>query len=343
MQVDENPPPNKGGRGSAVLQTSTRSSYPIMETPQSPARPLTGKSSNQEAQSTTPKQPPPSKSSAFDIISRTIADSAQAKPTTRTSVSFASLPTHETAKLLETTETPPSAGLQPTRQTPDQYVRQLNISALPVNTFRALSGGDDLGKETSALARQQVLTIEADKLPRFAFTFRLSKVQSAAPIPAAVPPSAGFTGWGSGMKPQIAKNDDMWECSLCLCKSPSTSTKCDVCTEPRPTVKAVPSTASVGFTGWGSGNPLPPTSTDQWTCSLCMCKSANTSTKCEVCETPRPGNLPTVPKVANVGFTGWGAGVSGNVKPASTWTCSTCLLQSKDTSSKCEVCGADRV
>ncbi|KAJ9119570.1 hypothetical protein QFC22_003279 [Naganishia vaughanmartiniae] len=321
MQVDESPPVNKASRTSATAPpTPARSSYPILERLQSPVK---DKPSYQEAQSTTPKQPPPARSSAFDIISRTIAASAEPEQKARTHVSFALLPSSEPAKLPESSEIPSSSKHQPSSESPDELVRRLDVSALPVNTFRSLAGAEDLGKNISALARQQALTTKPEKLPQFTFTFRMSQIPTATP--ADLPTSTGFTGWGSGMTPQAGKSNDMWECSTCLCKSPSTSTKCDVCTEPRPVVKVAAPTTSVGFTGWGSGAAPATSSTDQWTCSTCMCKSANTSTKCEVCESPRPGGLPTVPKVANVGFTGWGAGV-----------------QSKETSSKCEVCGADR-
>jgi hypothetical protein len=341
MQVDESPLLKKANRESVATPTPARSSYTILERPQSPVKPPTSKFHNQEPQSTTPKQPPPVKSSAFDIISRTIAASAQTEQTTRTSVSFASLPTSEPPKLPAQSDKLSSAKHQPTSLTPEELVRGLNVSALPVNTFRSLTGGDDLGKDTSALARQQALTIKSDKLPRFTFTFRMPEAQTATARLLPIPPTTGFTGWGAGMTPQAGKSNDMWQCSTCMCKSASTSTKCDVCGEPKPSVKVVPSTASVGFTGWGAGILPPPTSTDKWECSTCLCKSADTSTKCDVCETPRPG-VPTLPKVANVGFTGWGVGAQEQVKPASTWTCSTCMLQSKETSSKCEVCGADR-
>ncbi|KAJ9094419.1 hypothetical protein QFC21_005958 [Naganishia friedmannii] len=341
MQVDESPIPRNSSRASASSTAPTRSSYSILERPQSPVKPPVGKSFSQDAQSTTPKQPPSTKSSAFDIISRTIAASAPTEQTPRTSVSFASLPTSEPAKLPEQSEILTSANQQPKIQTPDELVRRLDASALPVNTFRSLTGGEDLGKDTSALARQQALTTKSDKLPRFTFTFRMSETSTATATFAAAPPSTGFTGWGSGMTPQAGKGgNDMWECSTCMCKSPLTSTKCDVCSEPQPAAKVALSTASVGFTGWGSGAAPPSTSTDQWTCSLCMCKTASTSTKCEVCEAPRADGAAVLPKAAHVGFTGWGAGAQDKVKPASTWTCSTCQLQSKDSSSKCEMLDA---
>lgn len=335
MQVDESPSMSSRMKRTETPQATPRSSYPILARQQSPSK--TPSSSSATTQTTTPRQPPPSKFSAFDIISRTIASSAEPEKKARPSVSFAATSSPKPTPVAEVSEKAPESETAKPKQTPEETVKKLDVGALPVSTFRSLANVVDLGKTTSALARQQALAKSLDQLPTFTFTF---KMPSKSTPDAAAPSSMGFTGWGSGITPQAASGD-MWECSTCMCKSKATSTKCDVCETPKPAAKPVSAAPNVGFTGWGAGAQVLKSSLDEWKCDTCMCQSKATSTKCDVCSTPRPGEAPA-PKVATTGFTGWGTGMQEKAKSSGTWTCSLCSCQSKESSVKCDVCGTPR-
>lgn len=336
MQVDESPSTSSRPRKTVAPQSTPRSSYPILARPKSPAK--TQPSPSVESQATAPRHPPPSKSSAFDIISRTIASSAEPEKTARPSVSLAPIssvkpPSSAAEKRALATETE----TVPTKQTPEDIVKKLDAGALPVSTFRSLANVVDLGTSTSALARQQALAKSVDQLPTFTFAFKLSH---ATPTSAAVPPTTGFTGWGTGMTPKTTTSDT-WQCSTCMCQSKATSTKCDVCETPKPASKPVSATPNTGFTGWGAGALKSTAASDEWTCNTCDCRSKATSTKCDVCNTARPDAAPA-PTIASTGFTGWGSGMQEKVKSAGTWTCGLCSCQSKESSTKCDVCGTPR-
>jgi hypothetical protein len=333
MQVDESPAPSPAKQKEAEPKTQ-RTSYPILPRPESPAK----KHPSSQEETTTPKQPPPSRFSAFDIISRTLASSAEPEKT-RMSVLFSAPSPAEQSAVPEQHKQPAKTSAPPVPETPEDIVKKLDAGALPVSTFRSLASTPDLGKDSSALSRQQSLETPVEKLPKFTFTFKLPATSTAPPASASSAPTTAFTGWGAGAAPEAS--NDMWECTTCMCKSKPTSTKCDVCETPRPAVKPASTVPNTGFTGWGAGAAVPTTASDEWTCSVCMCKSKAASTKCDVCETPRPSGKPA-PSTVNTGFTGWGAGAQSQAKSSGTWTCSVCGLQSKETSTKCDVCDSPR-
>lgn len=334
MQVDESPAvsPAKEKEPEATTQRPGES----VSRPKSPAK----KQPSPPGETTTPKQPPPSKFSAFDIISRTIASSAEPENKMRMSVSFSAPSPAERSPIPQQQKQPTNPPAPLVEETPEDIVKKLDASALPVNTFRSLASTPDLSKDISALARQQSLATPVDKLPTFTFTFKVLATSTAPPASAPSVPPTAFTGWDAGTAPKIS--NDLWECTTCMCKSKPTSTKCDVCETPRPASKPASTTPNTGFTGWGAGAAVPTTTSNEWTCSVCMCKSKATSTKCDVCETPRPSGTPAPSTVANTGFTGWGAGAQNQAKSAGTWTCGVCGLQSKETSTKCDVCETPR-
>lgn len=121
-----------------------------------------------------------------------------------------------------------------------------------------------------------------------------------APATSTPAPAAKPFQWPTGSAP--AKASTEWVCGTCMCKSPDSASKCVVCEEPRPKstgaatapAPAAPAPSSVPAPApapmpfqWPSGSAAPKQSSDEWTCSTCMCKSPMSASKCVVCETPK--------------------------------------------------------
>ena len=193
----------------------------------------------------------------------------------------------------------------------------ISSGALPVFVFRCLANLPSLATGVSFAAQQKARSVPSTDLPKFDFDHVSSNqalVKTSLPLPetavatassssqpaATNTPSTGFTGWGATAKP--SNSSATWTCNSCLLQSKASSTECDVCEAPRPVpastktpppVQAPPPVvpAASGFTGWGANfgaAPAAKSGSDQdWTCSLCGCKSKATSQQCDVCETKR--------------------------------------------------------
>ncbi|WWC91702.1 uncharacterized protein L201_006648 [Kwoniella dendrophila CBS 6074] len=174
-----------------------------------------------------------------------------------------------------------------------------------------------------------------------------------APKPPTVPvsssaPSFGFTPKATPASTGAGKE---WECSLCMLKNPASATeKCTICEAPKPASTSMPKPSTQntfgGFTGFGSGFQ-PQTSSNQWTCSVCMLKNPDSAKdKCTVCEEPRPGSKPkpptSTPQNNFGGFTGFGSGFQPQ-SSSDQWTCTVCMLKNPDSvKDKCTICESPR-
>jgi hypothetical protein len=189
--------------------------------------------------------------------------------------------------------------------------------ALPVFVFKCLANLPSLATGVSFAATQKARSVPSIDLPKFDFDHIPSDqppsktsmslpnsvaaaTTSSSQAAATSTPPTGFTGWGAIAKPSTS--GATWTCNSCFLQSKVSSTECDVCEAPRPVVapaktaspvQAPPrvAPAAIGFTGWGANfgtAPAAKSGSDQdWTCSLCGCKSKATSQQCDVCETKR--------------------------------------------------------
>jgi hypothetical protein len=221
-----------------------------------------------------------------------------------------------------------------------EEVLAMQTAACPVFVYKSLANVPSLAVGISIVTQQKVKNMSESELPVFTFGSGTLGLEPFA--------TSGFAGFGAISSSSTApasssSTGDAWICSLCSCKSKGSSTKCDVCEEPRPG-SAVPKPATTGFTGWGASASKPSTSAEgEWTCSLCSCKSKASSQKCDVCEADRPKSVSATTAAPVTGFSGWGAGAmlpkAGSVGE---WTCGMCGCKSKASSKDCEVCESPR-
>lgn len=103
--------------------------------------------------------------------------------------------------------------------------------------------------------------------------------------PAAVPQKL-FDWSKSAIKVPPTQHAGTWQCDTCIFSNPdSANLKCTVCNAARPGAASAP--APTGFDWSAAGLKVPGSSTDTWTCSLCMLKVPTSATKCTVCDTAR--------------------------------------------------------
>ncbi|KAG1781053.1 hypothetical protein EV702DRAFT_691158 [Suillus placidus] len=101
--------------------------------------------------------------------------------------------------------------------------------------------------------------------------------------PAAVPQKT-FDWSKTAMKVPPTQHAEIWQCDTCMLPNPdSAKLKCTVCDAARPGASSAPT----GFDWSAAGLKAPGSSTDTWTCSLCMLKVPTSATKCTVCDTAR--------------------------------------------------------
>lgn len=104
---------------------------------------------------------------------------------------------------------------------------------------------------------------------------------------------------------------------------------------------------------WGASGMKPPSSTNEWTCSLCSCTNKFDHNKCLICDAERPKfsastetstKAPTstvVPTTTNKLVRGFDWSAAGMKPPAAatgTWSCDVCMIQNSSTASKCVAC-----
>lgn len=105
----------------------------------------------------------------------------------------------------------------------------------------------------------------------------------AAAKPAAVPQK--IFDW-SKTAIKVPQHAGTWQCDTCMLSNPdSAKLKCTVCDAARPGAASTP--APTGFDWSAAGLKAPGSSTDTWTCSLCMLKVPTSAAKCTVCDTAR--------------------------------------------------------
>lgn len=103
--------------------------------------------------------------------------------------------------------------------------------------------------------------------------------------PAAVPRKI-FDWSKSAIKVPPTQHAGTWQCDTCMLSNPdSAKLKCTVCDAVRPGTGFAP--APKEFDWSAAGLKVPGSSTDMWTCSLCMLKVPTSATKCTVCDTAR--------------------------------------------------------
>ncbi|KAG2344098.1 hypothetical protein BDR05DRAFT_962398 [Suillus weaverae] len=101
--------------------------------------------------------------------------------------------------------------------------------------------------------------------------------------PAAVPQKT-FDWSKTAIKVPPTQHAEIWQCDTCMLPNPdSAKLKCTVCEAARPGASSAPT----GFDWSAAGLKAPGSSTDTWTCSLCMLKVPTSATKCTVCDTAR--------------------------------------------------------
>lgn len=109
---------------------------------------------------------------------------------------------------------------------------------------------------------------------------------SGAAKPTAVVPQKIFDWSKSAVKVPPTQHVGTWQCDTCMLSNPdSAKLKCTVCDAARPGAASAP--APTGFDWSAAGLKAPGSSTDTWTCSLCMLKVPASATKCTVCDTAR--------------------------------------------------------
>jgi hypothetical protein len=102
-----------------------------------------------------------------------------------------------------------------------------------------------------------------------------------APVPQKI-----FDWSKTAIKVPPTQHAGTWECDTCMLSNPdSAKLKCTVCDTARPGAASSP--APTGFNWSAAGLKVPGSSTDTWTCSLCMLKVPTSATKCTVCDTAR--------------------------------------------------------
>jgi hypothetical protein len=106
---------------------------------------------------------------------------------------------------------------------------------------------------------------------------------AAKPAPV---PQKMFDWSKSAIKVPPTKHTGNWQCDTCMLDNPdSAKLKCTVCDAARPGAASAP--APTGFNWSAAGLKVPDSSTDTWTCSLCMLTVPTSATKCTVCDTAR--------------------------------------------------------
>ncbi|KAG0709179.1 hypothetical protein DFH29DRAFT_218188 [Suillus ampliporus] len=107
--------------------------------------------------------------------------------------------------------------------------------------------------------------------------------------PADVPPQKTFDWSKAAIKVPTTNPVGNWQCDTCMLSNPdSAKLKCTVCDAPRPGAAAAPAApAATGFDWSAAGMKTPGSSTDMWSCSLCMLKMPTSATKCTICDTAR--------------------------------------------------------
>jgi len=99
------------------------------------------------------------------------------------------------------------------------------------------------------------------------------------------PKTNGFDWAAAGIKPPAASTSK-WDCSVCMIANDVSLQQCAACESPRP--GAAPSAPPVSAFNWGAAGFKPPAAaTDEWTCTMCACKSPASAKQCVVCETPK--------------------------------------------------------
>ncbi|KAG1746719.1 uncharacterized protein EDB91DRAFT_1048901, partial [Suillus paluster] len=108
--------------------------------------------------------------------------------------------------------------------------------------------------------------------------------------PVDVPPQKTFDWSKTAIKVPPTKPVGNWLCDTCMLSNPdSVKLKCTVCDAPRPgaATAPAPAPAPTGFDWSAAGMKAPGSTTDMWSCSVCMLQSPTSATKCTVCDTPR--------------------------------------------------------
>lgn len=103
--------------------------------------------------------------------------------------------------------------------------------------------------------------------------------------PAAAPQKT-FDWSKTAIKVPPTQHAGTWQCDTCMLSNPdSAKLKCTVCDAARPGATSAP--APIGFDWSAAGLTVQGSSTDTWTCSLCMLKVPTSATKCTVCDAAR--------------------------------------------------------
>lgn len=103
--------------------------------------------------------------------------------------------------------------------------------------------------------------------------------------PAAVPQKI-FDWSKTAIKVPPTQHAGTWQCDTCMLSNPDNAKlKCTVCDAARPGAASAP--APIGFDWSAAGLKVQGSSTDTWTCSLCMLKVPTSATKCTVCDAAR--------------------------------------------------------
>lgn len=223
---------------------------------------------------------------------------------------------------------------------------QITSSSPPPSSIASRSDAE-LAKVKAAV---QALSVTS--LPIFDLSAPILTISSDKPMAN----GTGFDWSAAGMKAPVAPKAGEWTCSMCACKSPESAIKCTVCEEPRPATSAsssAPVSASssgAGFNWAAAGMEAPAApKADEWTCSMCSCKSPDSAKKCTVCDEPRPvssthSSTPSsaISPPSGVSSTGFNWAAAGMKAPESSsagkWTCSVCMIQNDAAKNKCAAC-----
>ncbi|KAJ2547172.1 hypothetical protein GGH95_006681, partial [Coemansia sp. RSA 1836] len=120
------------------------------------------------------------------------------------------------------------------------------------------------------------------------------------------------------------------------------ASKCTVCDAAKPATKPATATAVLPVPNlWAqSGFKVAGLKDGEWTCDTCELKNQAASSKCTVCDSPKPGPIssaaaPVAAPVPNL-WAQSGFKVAG--PKDGEWTCDTCELKNSVDASKCTVC-----
>ncbi|KAJ2638625.1 hypothetical protein GGF44_002779, partial [Coemansia sp. RSA 1694] len=174
-------------------------------------------------------------------------------------------------------------------------VSQLPSFAFTLEATMTRSASQPTAKLTAAPAADWTCDECELKSPPDAKQCIVCEAPKPAPKPALVPPVVlpATNSWaGSGFTPAAPK-DGEWVCDTCELKNSLEASKCTVCDAAKPATKPATATAVLPVPNlWAqSGFKVAGLKDGEWTCDTCELKNQAASSKCTVCDSPKPGPI----------------------------------------------------